>query len=205
MTAPRPAPHCPGSVTCWIPGLRRGDQQAIEAVWRRYFEPLARLAEGRLPGGHRRAGDGEDVAVEAFLRFWEAVQAGRFPDLASREDVVRVLVLVAVGKATDFVRHEGHHAVQGESALGEAGCAGQAGAAIPAEFQAQVADLLTRLPDEELREIARLRLAGHTNAEIATALGRSVALVELKVARIRGYWKAEGALLRRPSEREEAT
>ena len=56
--------------------------------------------------------------------------------------------------------------------------------------------------DEELREVARLRMEGHTNAEIASALGRGLSTVELKLARIRGYLKADWADLMGESEEE---
>jgi DNA-directed RNA polymerase specialized sigma24 family protein len=198
MTTGHPHSGEAGSVTRWLPGLRRGDQDAIAALWERYFEPLARIAEARLPGV-ARAGDGEDVAVDAFLSFCRDVQEeGRFPDLASRDNLMRLLVRFTICKAFDFRAREGrrHQAVRGESGVGEAGFECHADDAPPAEFQAQVADLLAKLPDGELREVALLRMEGHTTAEIAARLQRGRATIERKLSHIRGYWKADWADLR---------
>ena len=130
MTAERPDSRQPGSVTQWIPGLRQGDQRAIQVLWEHYFEPLARLAEARLRGCPGGAGNGEDVAVEAFLSFCaDARRDGHFPDLSRRTNVMRLLVRFTVCKAFDFRARQvrRHRVVLGESALGEAGfepCAG---------------------------------------------------------------------------------
>jgi DNA-directed RNA polymerase specialized sigma24 family protein len=189
----------PGSVTRWISGLPRGDQQAIQALWEHYFEPLARIAQARLRGAPCRASDGEDIAVEAFLSFCRnAQQEGRFPELFNRDNLMRLLVRFTVCKAFDFCAREGrrHRAVRGDSALGEAGFECHPGEEPPAEFQVQVADLLAKLPTEELRQIARLRMEGYTNAEIASMIKCSVAKIERKLAHIRGYWKADWADLR---------
>ncbi len=202
----RPEPKEPGSVTRRIPDLRRGDQRAVQALWEYVFEPLARIAQARLRGAPCRVGDGEDVAVEAFLSFCRDVQKeDRFPDLSSRDNLMRLLVRFTVCKAFDFIDREGrrHNAVRGDSALGEVGFECHQGEEPPAEFQAQVADLLAKLPDEELRRIARLRMEGHSNAEIAAALDRGLSTVELKLARIRAYWKADWAELKGQSEEDQ--
>src|SRR5262245_9287087 len=194
VTEERPDCGGAGSVTRRIPGLRRGDRRAVQALWERYFAPLARIAEARLRGAPRRAGDGEDAAVEALLSFCRDVQKeGRFSDLSGRDSLMRLLVRFTVCRALDFRTREERRrrTVRGDSALGEPGFEPHPGREPPPELQAQVADLLARLPDEELRSVARLRMEGHTNAEIASLLGRGLSTVELKLARIRGYLKAD--------------
>jgi DNA-directed RNA polymerase specialized sigma24 family protein len=197
MTAERPNTNEAGSVTRWIPGLQDGDRRAVQALWGQYFEPMVRIAQARLRGASCQSG-AEDVAVEAFLSFCSNVQRqGRFPDLSSRENLLRLLIRFTVCKAFDFRRREErrHAIVRGESALGEAGFEPHPGDEPPPEFQAQVASLLDKLPSDELREIALLRLEGLTNREIADELGRGLSTVELKLSRIRGYWKADWAAL----------
>ena len=49
--------------------------------------------------------------------------------------------------------------------------------------------LLDRLGDKELRRIARLKMEGHTNSEIAAELKCLVRIVERKVRRIRALWE----------------
>jgi DNA-directed RNA polymerase specialized sigma24 family protein len=194
-------------VTRWIPGLPQGDQQAIQVLWQHSFEPLVRLAEARLRGAPCRAGGAEDVAVEAFLGFCSDVQKeGRFPDLSSRDNLMRLLVRFTVCKAFDFRAREWRRAqaVRGDSALGAAGADGHAGDSPPPEFQVQVASLLARLP-EELRELALMRMEGFTNQEIAAIRNCCRSTVELKMSRIRGYWKTDWASLHGGEDAEDQT
>jgi DNA-directed RNA polymerase specialized sigma24 family protein len=186
-------------VTRWLPGLQRGDREAMSALWGRYFAPLVQVAEARLRGAPCGVAGGEDVVVEAFLSFCDDVQKeGRFPDLSSRDNLMRLLVRFTVCKAFDFraKAERRRRVLRGGSALGEAGADAHAGDEPPPEFQAQVADLLAKLPDDELRAVARLRMEGHSNADVAAALGCAVATVERKLARIRGVWKKDWAALR---------
>ena len=54
------------SITQWIADLKRGDPQAAEKLWQRYFERLVRLAKKKLRTPLRIA-DEEDVALSALL------------------------------------------------------------------------------------------------------------------------------------------
>ncbi len=53
--------------------------------------------------------------------------------------------------------------------------------------------LLALLDDEQLRQIAEMKMAGYTNAEIGQRLRpqRAVATIERKLARIRRIWEEE--------------
>jgi DNA-directed RNA polymerase specialized sigma24 family protein len=185
-----------GSVTRTIPALKRGEQQAVQVLWERYFKPMVGVAEARLRGAPCRAG-AEDIAVEAFLRFCKDVQRqGRFPDLSSRDNLLRLLFRFTVCEAADFRARETrrHRVLRGESALGEAGFGPYPGREPAPEGQAQVASLLAKLPEEEelqLRSIALLRLEGLSNDEIAAAYKLSRATVERRFDMIRGYLKAD--------------
>jgi hypothetical protein len=63
------------------------------------------------------------------------------------------------------------------------------------EFAAQVAEecgrLLDILGDEDLRGIARWKMEGHTNGEIAGKLGCLERTVERKLRVIRGLWEEQ--------------
>ena len=48
------------------------------------------------------------------------------------------------------------------------------------------------LPEDSLRLVARRKLEGYTNAEVAAELGCVEATVERKLQRIRGLWAREG-------------
>src|SRR5882672_10101488 len=111
-----------GSVTRWIGHLQAGDQDAAQHLWERYFRCLVGLARKKLRAAPRRAADEEDVALSAFDSFCRGVRRGRFPQLADRDNLWRLLVALTARKAFDQVRDEnfqkrGGGAVGGESAL----------------------------------------------------------------------------------------
>jgi DNA-directed RNA polymerase specialized sigma24 family protein len=179
-----------------IPALQRGEQQAVHVLWERYFEPMVRVAEARLRGAPCRAAGAEDVAVEAFLRFCADVRRqGRFPNLSSRDNLLRLLLHFTFCEAGDFRKRETrrHRAVRGDSALGELGFEPHAGREPAPEGQARLASLLAKLPEEKLRlrSLALLRLEGLSNDEIAAACKISRATVERRFAMIRGHLQAD--------------
>jgi DNA-directed RNA polymerase specialized sigma24 family protein len=99
----------PGSVTHWL-ALLRGtnppDTQAAQAaqqLWERYFDQLVRLARSRLRGVSCRAADEEDVALSAFADLCAALQRDRYPQLADRHGLWRLLVTITARKAANLV------------------------------------------------------------------------------------------------------
>ncbi len=195
-----------GSVTIWIDALRAGDQEAARELWRRYFESLVRLARSRLQSKARRAADEEDVALSAFDSFYGGLAHGRFPDLADRDDLWRLLVTIAARKASDQNRWESRQKRGGGKVLHESdlmagpeldmdGLAQIVGAEPSPEFAALVADECARrlqgLPDESLRQVALLKMQGYLNEEIATRLGCGLRTVVRKLEVIRKAWLDE--------------
>src|SRR5437868_2890818 len=147
----------PGSVSRLLGGLRDGDEEAVRQLWLRYFQPLVRLARGRLAAQACAARDAEDVALEAFWALCEQVArptaAGRFPELHNRTHLWKLLACFTARRAFDLARKEGRRRrlVGDEGALGADGFEPFAGREPPPEFGAAVADLLECLPGDELR------------------------------------------------------
>jgi DNA-directed RNA polymerase specialized sigma24 family protein len=191
----------PRSVTRWIRGLEAGEQAAAEALWGRYFEKLVRIARRKLEGTPRRAADEEDVALSAFHAFCRAAQEGRYPQLADRDDLWRVLITITARKAVDLLRHTGRkkRRVLGESALarqgdGSAGDLDEVIGDTPSpEFAAQLGDecrrLLELLDDPALQALAIAKLEGRTNGEIARNHGCSIRTVERRLHLVRRKWE----------------
>jgi DNA-directed RNA polymerase specialized sigma24 family protein len=193
------------SVTRWIESLKAGDGEAAQRLWRRYFESLVRLARERLRGAPRRVADEEDAALNAFDSFCRGAARGRYPKLDDRDDLWRLLVVITERKALDQVQHERRQkrgggrifgTLDGADADGEGRrLDGPADPSPSPEFAAMLADdcrqLLARLRDNTLREVANLRLEGFTNEEIATKLGCSLRSVARKVELIRRTWLDE--------------
>jgi DNA-directed RNA polymerase specialized sigma24 family protein len=192
-----------GSVSTCIELLKAGDHDAAQALWQRYFHRLVGLARTKLPEGRRRAADEEDVALSAFDSFYRGAEAGRFPQLADRDSLWRLLVTLTARKAFDQMRDEnrlkrGGGAVLGQSALQAGGEEGESefawfvGREPSPESAAMVVDecrrLLAGLKTDELRTIAVWKMEGYTNDEIASKLDCAPTTVERKLQRIRAQW-----------------
>jgi DNA-directed RNA polymerase specialized sigma24 family protein len=188
-------PPQPRSVSQLIPSLKEGDRQAMQKLWEKYFQPMVRVARGRLhPAGRRPAGS-EDIALEAFLEFCGCLarpdSGKRFPQLGTREQLWKLLACFTVRTAFDFNHKQSRREriVRGESALGEEGFAPLAGREPAPEFAAAVGELLEQLQDETLRTVALRKMEGCTVSEIARELDCSASTVERKLRAIRSIWK----------------
>ncbi len=195
-----------GSITHWIHEIKRGESAAANALWERYFEKLVRLARRKLDGMPRGIADEEDVALSAFDSFCRAAAKGRFPDLADRDGLWRLLIQMTARKAVDLIRYNERkkRKVFGESAIGDTdatdateaqGFAQVIGDEPTPEFAAMVTEeyerLLALLEDPELEAIAIAKMEGFKNAEIARDRGCSVRTVERQLHLIRRKWEQE--------------
>jgi DNA-directed RNA polymerase specialized sigma24 family protein len=194
-----------GSVTRWIGPLKAGEVEAAQALWDRYFDGLVRLARTRLRDAPLAAADEEDVALSAIHCLCRGAVAGRFPQLADRDNLWRLLATIAAQKAIDLQRREtrekrGDGKTRGEVELAavdnEASLVAQVVGREPSpEFAVQLDEeyrrQLDRLKDDGLRQIAVWKMEGYENDEIARRLGCGVRTVERKLGVIRAIWQAD--------------
>lgn len=196
-----------GSVTGWFLECQRGDSAAASAIWHRYYPQLVRMARDRLRGVPRGMADEEDVALSAMSTFFDGARQGRFPDLADRYDLWRLLVRITACKAIDLARHEKRKCrcprrQPGEAAVepSEEMLAQVIGDSPTPEFAATMAEqcrlLLDRLDDKPrrgppLRELAMRKMEGYTNAELAEQFDCSERTIERGLQLIRRKWKEE--------------
>jgi DNA-directed RNA polymerase specialized sigma24 family protein len=194
------------SVTTWITCLKDGDPDAAQRLWQRYFEDLVRLARARLRSASRAVADEEDAALSAFDSFCRGAARGRYPRLDDRNDLWQLLVKITEGKAIDQVQLARRKKRGGDKVVGtlDPAFADRHGGATPGvanyrptpEFAALMADecrhLLGQLRDDSLRAVARLRMEGFTDKEIASRLGCGLRSVARKVELIRRTWLEEG-------------
>jgi RNA polymerase sigma factor (sigma-70 family) len=184
-----------GSVTHWIREIEEGNREVAQALWERYFVKLVQLARVELCGAKRQMADEEDVAISVFDSFCRAAEHGRFPDLADRDSLWRLLVRMTARKAVDLRRREtrlrrgGSTKTQSEFPSGEDALAVVIGNIPSPEFSAMMAEefrnLLELLDDTELRSIALGKMEGYTNDELAERLDCSVRTVERRLNLIR--------------------
>lgn len=164
------------------------------------------LARKKLQGAPRRAADEENVALSAFDSFCRNAEQGRFPQLADRESLWRLLVVVTARKAAHLVRDEGRKkrggGMQAVTGAGpgedEDSVLDQVLSREPTpELAAQVAEeyqrLLAALADPELESVALWRMEGYSVEEmIADRLGYAARSIKRKLQLIRGIWEKEG-------------
>jgi len=199
-----------GSVTHWIQGVKAGDEAAAQALWERYFERLIRLGRKTLRHHPRRVADEEDVVLGAFDSFLKRAKDGGFPKLRDRDNLWPLLVRITACKAKDLIQHDlrdkrGEGKVRGESAFfgspaadGELGIEQIVGREPTPEFALHVTEqrerLMQALGDETLRGVARMKLEGYTNKEIAREFQTSLRTIERKLWVIRTKWSHQGTV-----------
>ncbi len=198
-----------GSVTHWLADLKAGDPNAASPLWDRYFARLVQLARRKLIAARRQGADAdeEDAAVSAFESFCEGAAAGKFPLLADRDDLWKLLVVITARKAAGQADRRralkrGGDRVAIEFADPDGPDAFQPGRAMTIdqvvgheptpEFAAMVAEeyrlLLDRLGDDTLRSVALWRMEGYNNDEIAEQLGCARRTVARRLDLIRRIW-----------------
>lgn len=187
-----------GSVTSWIHALTEGNDDVAQNLWERYFGRMVELARNKLRASVRRAADEEDVALSAFHSFCQAATAKRFPRLANRDDLWQILVMLTARKALDQRKHDQRkkRAEASTKPLDDAALGSIIGEDPDPAFAALIADefrnLLEKLGDPELKQIALRKLEGYSNDEIAAQLDCTVRTVGRRLAMIRDLWEGAG-------------
>jgi DNA-directed RNA polymerase specialized sigma24 family protein len=197
-----------GSVTCWLGNLKEGDLAAAQPLWERYFSRLVAVARGKLRKARRTSAgeDEEDAALSAFNSFCGGIARGRFPQLADRDELWRLLVVITARKAMAQAQREGRKKRGGGRVVEEAVLFGTgsgddgslvgleriAGDGPTPEFAAMMAEecqrLLDALDDDSLRQVALSRMEGYTSDEIADQLGCARRTVARRLDLIRKTW-----------------
>lgn len=216
-SAPRPStnPAAPDlspsqslNVSHWIDLVKQGDSTAANRIWKLYFDRLVRAVRQRLYGQNRAVSDEEDVVLSVFDSFYAAAEQGRFPDLADRDDLWRLLLTMSARKVIDKRRHDGRQRRGGDVAVHslnsrEGGFAGaDDGMVIEAigtepspemvlMMQESVAQLFSHLGVGQLQDLAGAKLEGYSNAEIAQRFQCSERTIERRLHLIREKLKQE--------------
>ena len=194
-----------GSITGWIAGMKAGDLAAAQPLWERYFARMVDLAQARLRATRRRdaGSDEEDAALSAFESLCVGLAKGRFPQLADRDDLWGLLVVITTRKVQAQARRRLRQKRGGGQVRPASDLAGPASddeddndllaRAVSSEptpeFAAMFAEeyrrLLDRLGDDVLRKVAVLRMEGFTTDAIAGQLGCARRTVCRQLALIR--------------------
>jgi len=184
------------AVTLWLTQLQAGESSAARLLWEKYFHQLVGLARHRLRSTPRRGTDEEDVALSAFDSFCRNAQAGRFPNLTDRDSLWQLLATFILRKAAHHARDEttmkrgGATPANGSSVLDEI-LGREPDPALAVEMAEECERLLTALDDQELRQVALLRMDGYSVEEVATKIRCSPRSVKRMLQLIRAIWERE--------------
>ena len=185
------------NISHWIDQIKEGDSVAAGELWRHYYERLIRNVRKHLRGQHGGVADEEDIVVSVFESFYRAAEQGRFPEMADRDDLWRLLLKMSARKIIDKRRHDQRQRRgAGKHVLSLAG-GGREGEALievigdepTPEMVLTMAEsverLLAHLGDGQLREIAVGKMEGFSNAELARRLECSERTIERRLHLIR--------------------
>lgn len=196
----RQSTHGEGSISQAIAQLSADDQSAAQMIWDRFFSRLCNYARSRIYKRMQPLVDPEEVASSAFFALWDGLQNSRFERLRDRDDLWRLLTVLAAHLTSDAHRHydaikRGGGKVMSGEALGPTGLDGimsflnsEVDPAQEAEFENTLEALVSRL-DPIASQVVLLRLGGHSYEEIAERLGIAETTVGRKMDRIRSSWR----------------
>ena len=195
-----PAGAVDGSVTVWIHALKAGEKDALERLWERYGGRLLGMARQRLAHLPSRAVDGEDVALSAFRRFCKAAEEGRLVSLGNRDELWRLLLKITLDRVVDIQRRESAQRRGGGQLVSIDDSAFSRPDPVDGEPSPEMATILadrfyhlmTVLDDDELRQIALMKLDGYSNKDLAAFLGVVERTVERRLKLIRKIWQEHG-------------
>jgi RNA polymerase sigma-70 factor (ECF subfamily) len=196
----------PGSVTNW---LRRHDDEAACRIWERYVRRLLSLAQQELERAVEARIDADDVVQSVFASYF---RRRADYELTDRDELWSLLVTITLNKVRNANRFHhrkkrdvrrtvsggglsggvaDHEDVGGVFALMSGkGPTPEEAVALAEELEGRLGDL-EATGDPNLLRIARLKLDGYSNREIADALQLTERTIERKLGRIRKRW-AEG-------------
>ena len=177
MTDDRPiaAPGSPADERALFVRLSTGDEEAFDTIFRAWYAPLVRIAEGVV----RDRALAEEVVQDVLLEVWR-----RREQLGNEESPRAYLIRAARNRALNHVRHV---RVQQKSAPYVSTRVEDApegpSRIVEAELDAAVKDAVARLPPR-CREVFELsRVHGLSYAEIARSLEISVKTVEAQMGK----------------------
>ena len=190
------------NITHWIIAARAADPQAAQLIWDTYFRQIMSYARRKMTALPRRAADEEDVALSAVHSFLDGIHQGRFLP-RDRDELWKLLATITVQKATaelrkHYAQKRGGGVVRGESVfdggpqeanfgIHEVMDAGNL-PALSEQRTTTCTEMLEELPDDSMRQIARMRLEGSSREEIGEQLGISLATVKRRLSKIRQFW-----------------
>lgn len=192
------------TVSEWIEQLRIGRESAATKLWDHFLEKLTLHVKNRLRTARKAISDEEDVVLDTVEACFRALREQRYPRIKNREDLWKLLAVIAERKAIDQIRKskKGVDGIRGKvsfrvmsdtssvaDGMQEWPCS-EPTPEFAAIFAENLYEYLDRLNDH-LKQVALLKMEGYKNSEIAEKIGRSIPSVERYLKLIRATWTDE--------------
>lgn len=189
-------------ISLWVSQLYEGDQHAANLLWNQFANRLVRIARDRLRTAYRAVSDEEDVVSAAFKSFFCGIQNGQYKELTNIENVWRLLLTIMLRKIAD--KHEYDHRSKRDVARMTSYDANdlyetltnivsrERSPEIAAQITEQLDVAINSLGNLQLKQLAVLKLEGHTNQEIAQIMECSLTSIERGLRKIRLIWTQSG-------------
>jgi DNA-directed RNA polymerase specialized sigma24 family protein len=183
------------SLSRFVVAAADGNQEAMGRLWKHYSIAMLEVARSRLIGSVKRTVDEEDIALSAFRSFCSLV--GRHDvQIQNRKNLWALLVTLTVRKVHNATAYamSAKRDVRKEVSLD--GIVAQIPSKEPtaefvASFQEEFDHLMNILDNDDLRAIARHKLSGLTNEEIALEMQITRRTVERKLMLVRSLWNED--------------
>lgn len=190
-----------GSVTEWLLQIRHGDEVATNNLVSRYFGRLARYAD-RKRRSTKTTDDGEDIALEVLDAVLRRIKQEEYPDLNDRQRLWLLLMVSVQNRVIS--RHRKHSRrlnlgieIQTVTDLMATICIDLDEFLDDPDLDTEFDEILEfweksirSFKSEETQMVAKLKLTGLSNRQIAERLGMSPRSVDRKVQMILDRWAA---------------
>lgn len=189
--SPAPGNDSPGSVSLLLDQVKQGESEAFRALCERFLPTLIKSVDHRV-ASHEGI-DTEVIANSVLYSLWQAMaERGRFQDVQDRDQLLRILAVIVRQKVQrhrrDAQRHKRDRRLTTHQHSFEMHAAQDPGPDLLVEIRESVQDWLAMLPAVQ-QQVVHLKVAGHSNVEIAHILKISLRSVERYLCAIRGVWK----------------
>jgi DNA-directed RNA polymerase specialized sigma24 family protein len=187
-----------GSVSNWLKEIKSGDVDAVEAIWKRYYQRVVAFAIQRMKINPDCAVDGEDIAQLTMHRFCLNASSGQYPNLDDRQQLWDLLVVCTLNRIRKHLRdcnrikRSGLNRVVFKFKRSEALEDLQApeGPTIMADMVQSWLDRLDREdPTGQLKQIAIWSMEDISGSEIARIIKKRKSLVLQQIRLIRILWE----------------
>jgi len=179
-------------------GVAAGDSIAEQQLWNAFYEKLLDYIERRVRLRGTPAGliDEEAVTASVMESIFKCAKLGRLKNMQDWSELSSLLFAMANRKFVDHWRRAtARKAYPGAPLNGlpveNMELAEERLPDLTTVFDEELSRLMSRLPDALFRDIAVLKLAGYTLAEISEKVQRAVPTVIRKWGHIRRLWADE--------------